>query len=277
MQHWGRRSTTRAEPVAPDPHPSGARPPELPAGKVPNHVAIVMDGNGRWANQRGLPRTEGHRAGEAVVLDVLQGAIEIGIRHLSLYAFSTENWRRSPAEVKFLMGFNRDVIHRRRDRMNELGVRVHWVGRQRRLWRSVYSELIEAEQLTRDNDTIHLYMCLNYGARAEIADAAQALARDVQSGKLNPDKVNEAVFARYLYEPRMPDVDLMIRPSGERRISNYLLWQAWYAELVVQDILWPDFDRRALWAACEEYADRDRRYGADKSADKAAREAGTAG
>ena len=263
---------TPAPPVAPDPHPSGARPPQLPEGKVPHHVAIVMDGNGRWANQRGLPRTEGHRAGEAVVLDVLQGAIEIGIKHLSLYAFSTENWRRSPAEVKFLMGFNRDVIHRRRDRMNELGVRVHWVGRQQRLWRSVHSELIEAEELTRSNDTIHLYMCLNYGARAEIADAAKALAHDVQAGILNPDKVNEKTFARYLYQPQMPDVDLMIRPSGERRISNYLLWQAWYAELVVQDILWPDFDRRALWAACEEYAERNRRYGADKTAEQAAAE-----
>ncbi len=250
-----------AAPVPPPPHPSGARPPAIPSEFVPKHVAIVMDGNGRWANQRGLPRTEGHRAGEASLLDVVAGAIEIGVTHVSAYAFSTENWSRSPEEVRFLMGFNKDVLRRRRDVMNSWGVRVRWAGRRPRLWRSVIAELEEAERLTADNTTCTLTMCVNYGGRAEIADAAAALARDVKAGKLNPERVNEKVFARYLDEPDMPDVDLFLRSSGEQRTSNFLLWQAAYAELVFLDEPWPDVDRRHLWRAVEEYARRDRRYG----------------
>ena len=245
--------------AAPTPHPSGARAPALDV--VPKHVALVMDGNGRWAKQRDLPRTAGHEAGEASLLDCVHGAIEIGVKHLSAYAFSTENWRRSPDEVKFLMGFNRDVIRRRRDEMNDLGVRVRWSGRSRRLWRSVISELQEAEELTKSNSTLTLTMCVNYGGRAEIADAAAAIARDVAEGRLNPDRVDERTIARYLYEPNMPDVDLFIRSSGEQRTSNFLLWESAYAEMVFVDTLWPDFDRRNLWAACETYASRDRRYG----------------
>lgn len=244
---------------APTPHPSGARPPTLAV--VPKHVALVMDGNGRWAKQRDLPRTAGHEAGEASLLDCVHGAIEVGVKHLSAYAFSTENWRRSPDEVKFLMGFNRDVIRRRRDEMNDLGVRVRWSGRSRRLWRSVISELQEAEELTKSNSTLTLTMCVNYGGRAEIADAAAAIARDVAEGRLNPDRVDERTIARYLYEPNMPDVDLFVRSSGEQRTSNFLLWESAYAEMVFVDTLWPDFDRRNLWAACETYASRDRRYG----------------
>jgi undecaprenyl diphosphate synthase len=156
----------RSEPVAPTPHPSGAKPPELPRELVPRHVALVMDGNGRWAKDRGLPRTKGHEAGEAALLDVIHGAVEIGVTHLSAYAFSTENWKRSPDEVRFLMGFNRDVIHRRRDELDALGVRVRWAGRHRRLWRSVIGELEEAEQRTRDNDVLTLQFCVNYGGRA---------------------------------------------------------------------------------------------------------------
>ena len=247
---------------APAPHPSGARPPTL--AFVPKHVALVMDGNGRWAKQRDLPRTAGHEAGEASLLDCVHGAIEIGVKHLSAYAFSTENWRRSPDEVKFLMGFNRDVIRRRRDEMNDLGVRVRWSGRSRRLWRSVISELQEAEELTKSNSTLTLTMCVNYGGRAEIADAAAAIARDVAEGRLNPDRVDERTIARYLYEPNMPDVDLFVRSSGEQRTSNFLLWESAYAEMVFVDTLWPDFDRRNLWAACETYASRDRRYGGAK-------------
>jgi len=223
-----------------------------------------MDGNGRWAKQRDLPRTAGHEAGEASLLDCVHGAIEIGVKHLSAYAFSTENWRRSPDEVKFLMGFNRDVIRRRRDEMNDLGVRVRWSGRSRRLWRSVISELQEAEELTKSNSTLTLTMCVNYGGRAEIADAAAAIARDVAEGRLNPDRVDERTIARYLYEPNMPDVDLFVRSSGEQRTSNVLLWVSAYAEMVFVDTLWPDFDRRNLWAACETYASRDRRYGGAK-------------
>jgi undecaprenyl diphosphate synthase len=224
-------------------------------------VALVMDGNGRWAKARGLPRTEGHTRGEASLFDVVEGAIESGVKWLSAYAFSTENWRRSPEEVRFLMGFNRDVIRRRRDEMNELGVRVRWAGRRPRLWRSVISELEVAEELTRGNDVLTLTMCVNYGGRAEIADAARLLALDVKAGKLDPDKITEKVLARYLDEPDMPDVDLFIRPSGEQRTSNFLLWQSAYAEMVFQDTLWPDYDRVAFWRALEIFASRDRRYG----------------
>src|SRR4051794_21514594 len=248
-------------PLPPNPHPSGARPPQIPPDKVPRHVALVMDGNGRWAKQRGLPRTAGHEAGESSLFDCVEGAIEFGIEAISAYAFSTENWRRSPEEVRFLMGFNRDVIRRRRDEMHEMGVRVRWAGRRPRLWRSVIKELEIAEELTRHNKVLTLTMCVNYGGRAEIADAAAALARDVASGRFDVSKVSDRTFARYLDEPEMPDVDLFVRSSGEQRISNFLLWQSAYAELVFQDTLWPDYDRRNLWAAIEEYARRDRRYG----------------
>ncbi|MEZ0164178.1 isoprenyl transferase [Kineococcus sp. LSe6-4] len=247
--------------VPPPPHPSGVRPPDLPAELVPQHVAIVMDGNGRWANQRGLSRIEGHKMGEASLLDVVAGAVEIGVRHVSAYAFSTENWRRSPEEVRFLMGFNRDVIRRRRDVMDSWGVRVRWAGRRPRLWRSVINELEAAEEMTRDNTVCTLTMCVNYGGRAEIADAARALARDVAAGVVNPDRVDERAFARYLDEPDMPDVDLFWRSSGEQRTSGFLPWQSTYAEMVFSDVLWPDVDRRALWAAIETYATRNRRYG----------------
>ncbi len=245
----------------PTPHPSGAKSPSIPAAQVPKHVAIVMDGNGRWAKARGLPRTAGHEMGEAALFDVVEGAIEVGVKAVSAYAFSTENWKRSPDEVRFLMGFNRDVIRRRRDSMHELGVRVRWAGRRPRLWRSVIKELEVAEEMTKHNKVLTLTMCVNYGGRAEIADAAAALARDVAAGKVNPDKVTERTFARYLDEPDMDDVDLFWRTSGEQRTSNFLLWQSAYAELVFSDIAWPDVDRRALWAAIEEYAERNRRYG----------------
>ncbi|GAA3510731.1 isoprenyl transferase [Aeromicrobium panaciterrae] len=245
----------------PTPHPSGAQPPAIPVEQVPRHVAIVMDGNGRWAKARGLPRTAGHEMGEAALFDVVEGAIEVGVKAVSAYAFSTENWKRSPDEVRFLMGFNRDVIRRRRDSMHELGVRVRWAGRRPRLWRSVIKELEVAEEMTKHNTVLTLTMCVNYGGRAEIADAAAALARDVAAGKVNPDKVTERTFARYLDEPDMADVDLFWRTSGEQRTSNFLLWQSAYAEMVFSDIAWPDVDRRALWAAIEEYAARNRRYG----------------
>ncbi|MDN5790066.1 MAG: isoprenyl transferase [Micrococcales bacterium] len=247
--------------IEPFPHPSGATPPRIPAQAMPRHVAIVMDGNGRWANARGLPRTKGHEAGEASLLDVVAGGIEVGLTHLSAYAFSTENWRRSPDEVRFLMGFNRDVIHRRRDQLHEWGVRLRWVGRRPRLWRSVIKELEIAEELSRHNTGLTLYFCVNYGGRAEIADAVRRIAIDVKAGRLRPGGVNEKTIKRYLDEPEMPDVDLFVRSSGEQRTSNFLLWQSAYAEMVFQDRLWPDYDRRDLWAAIAEYAARDRRYG----------------
>ena len=245
----------------PFPHPSGATAPSIPGELMPRHVAVVMDGNGRWANQRGLPRTKGHEAGEAALLDVVAGAIEVGVTHLSAYAFSTENWKRSPDEVRFLMGFNREVIRRRRDQLHEWGVRMRWVGRRPRLWRSVIAELETAQQLTRENTGLTLYFCVNYGGRAEIADAVRAIADQVAAGRLKPGSVDERTIARHLPEPDMPDVDLFVRSSGEQRTSNFLLWQSAYAELVFQDTLWPDYDRRNLWQAIETYAARDRRYG----------------
>ena len=245
----------------PFPHPSGAKPPTLPPQFVPNHVAVVMDGNGRWANARGLPRTKGHEAGEAALLDVVAGAIEVGVRHLSAYAFSTENWRRSPDEVRFLMGFNRDVIRRRRDQLHSWGVRMRWVGRRPRLWRSVIHELEVAQELTRHNTGLTLHFCVNYGGRAEIADAVQRIAEQVQTGRMSPRSIDERTIARHLDDQTMPDVDLFVRSSGEQRTSNFLLWQSAYAELVFLDTLWPDFDRRHLWSAIETYAARDRRYG----------------
>lgn len=250
---------------SPSPHPSGARPPDLSSGEVPAHVAIVMDGNGRWAHQRGLPRTAGHEAGEFALFDVVNGALEVGVKWLSVYAFSTENWRRSTEEVRFLMGFNRDVVRRRRQEMHELGIRVRWAGRTGRLWRSVVSELRETEELTAGNSELNLVMCVNYGGRAELADAASAMAADVKSGRLNPARINERTFNRYLYVPDMPDVDLFVRSSGEQRTSNFLLWESAYAEFVFLDTLWPDFDRTHLWHALQLYADRDRRYGAAPS------------
>ena len=245
----------------PFPHPSGVRPPAIPRELVPRHVAIIMDGDGRWAKQRGLPRTEGHKEGESSLLDVLAGAIELGVEYVSAYAFSTENWRRHPDEVRFLMGFNRDVIHRRREELSAMGVRIRWAGRRPKLWRSVIKELEDAEQMSSENTVLTLQFCCNYGGRAEIADAAAAIAEEVAAGKIRPDKINEKLFSRYLDEPEIPDVDLFIRSSGEQRLSNFLLWQSAYAELVFLDTLWPDFDRRHLWYACELYADRDRRYG----------------
>ena len=235
--------------------------PKLKPEQIPNHVAVVMDGNGRWAKKRGLPRTAGHEAGEAALFDVVQGAIQIGVKELSAYAFSTENWRRSPEEVKFLMGFNRDVLRRRRDEMNDLGVRIRWVGRPQKLWGSVISELQEAEELTKKNKILTLNMCVNYGGRAELVDAVTEIATEVAKRKLKPGQITEKLIAKHLYNPKMSDVDLFLRSSGEQRTSNFLPWQSVYAEMVFMDVLWPDVDRNTLWEAIEIYAGRDRRFG----------------
>jgi undecaprenyl diphosphate synthase len=241
----------------PEPHWSGAKPPEIEKSQIPKHVAVVMDGNGRWARNKGMARTEGHKAGEAPLFDMVEGAIEIGVKELSAYAFSTENWKRSPEEVRFLMGFNKEVLRRRRDQMNELGVRIRWVGQEKKLWSSVVDELLEAEELTAKNKVLTLNMCVNYGGRAEIVKAAENMARDFKRGKVS--KFDEKSFAKYLELPS--DVDLFLRSSGEQRLSNFLPWQSAYAELVFMDVLWPDADRRTLWKAIEEYASRNRRFG----------------
>ena len=245
----------------PTPHRSNVRPPKLDPKQIPNHVAIVMDGNGRWAKQRGLPRTAGHEAGELALVDIVHGAIEIGVKELSVYAFSTENWRRSPEEVKFLMGFNRQVIHNRRDELNELGIKIRWVGRQKKLWASVIKELTDAENLTKNNQVLTLNMCINYGGRAEVLDAAVAIAKDALRKKVKPDLLTEKSMSKYLYAPDMSDIDLFLRSSGEQRTSNFLMWQSAYAEMVFMDVLWPDADRRTLWRAIEIYAERERRFG----------------
>lgn len=240
---------------------TGETPPALPAGAVPAHVAIVMDGNGRWANRRGLPRTEGHRAGEAALLDVAAGALQAGVRHLSVYAFSTENWKRSADEVRFLMGFNREVLHRQRDQLDAWGVRIVWSGREPRLWKSVIADLRLAEERTRHNTRMTLNMCVNYGGRNELVDAVREIARDAKAGRVSPERISERLIERHLYRPELPDVDLFVRSSGEQRTSNFLLWQSAYAEMVFLDTLWPDFRRRHLWGAIEEYVRRDRRFG----------------
>ncbi|MGJ6979556.1 isoprenyl transferase [Aestuariimicrobium soli] len=248
-------------PRPPEPHPSGARPPAIAGKDLPRHVAIVMDGNGRWAKQRGLKRTEGHARGEDALFDVIAGAIELGIPYLSAYAFSTENWKRSPDEVRWLMGFNRDVIHRRRDELDAMGVRIRWAGREPRLWRSVINELKTAEEQSRHNTTLTLQFCVNYGGRAEIVDAVRRIAADARAGRIDPERISEERFEKYLYCPDVPEVDLFVRSSGEQRTSNFLVWQSAYAEMVFLDRLWPDFDRRDLWRAVELYVNRDRRFG----------------
>lgn len=229
--------------------------------EVPGHIAIVMDGNGRWAKERGLARTAGHEAGEKVLFDLVEAAIGFGVKELSAYAFSTENWKRTPEEVKFLMGYSRDVLRNRRDRLNEMGVKVQWIGRPQRLWKSVIEELEEAEELTKKNKVLTLNMCVNYGGRAELVDAATELARDVKRGKLKPNSITEKTIEKYLYSPKMRDVDMFLRSSGEQRTSNFLPWQSTYAEFVFMDVLWPDMTPALLWKAIEEYSCRDRRFG----------------
>lgn len=229
--------------------------------EIPQHIAIVMDGNGRWAKERGLPRTAGHEAGEKVLFDLVEAAISFGVKELSAYAFSTENWKRTPEEVKFLMGYSRDVLRNRRDRLDEMGVKVQWIGRPQRLWKSVIEELEEAQELTKKNKVLTLNMCVNYGGRAELVDAATALARDVKRGKVKPDSITEKTIEKYLYSPKMRDVDMFLRSSGEQRTSNFLPWQSTYAEFVFMDVLWPDMTPKLLWKAIEEYSCRDRRFG----------------
>lgn len=235
--------------------------PPASTERLPKHVAIVMDGNGRWANSRGLTRVEGHRMGEQALLDVVAGAIQAGVTHLSVYAFSTENWRRSPDEVRFLMGFNREVLRRRREQLNAWNVRVRWAGRKPKLWGSVIKELQDTEKQTGNNTGLTLTMCVNYGGRNEITDAVRSIADEVAAGRLTPSGISERTIARHLYVPELPDVDMFVRSSGEQRTSNFLLWQSAFAEMVFLDTLWPDFKRKHLWEAIEIYRSRERRFG----------------
>jgi undecaprenyl diphosphate synthase len=231
--------------------------------RLPRHVAVVMDGNGRWARQRHLPRTEGHAAGEEALFDTVEGGLEIGLPWLTVYAFSTENWRRPIDEVRFLMRFNESLLLRRRDDLNERGVRVRFIGRRSgRVPRRVLRHIEDTENLTRRNRRMTLTFAFNYGGRAELVDAVQAIAAEARAKKLDPAKIDERTLRRHLYAPDMPDPDVLVRTSGEYRISNYLLWQLAYAELVFTDTLWPDFRREDLFAAIREYQQRERRFGA---------------
>ena len=230
--------------------------------RLPAHVGVIMDGNGRWAADRGLPREAGHTAGETALFDTVEGALELGLRWLTVYAFSTENWKRPPSEVRFLMGFNRDLLLRRGDELHERGVRVRFIGRRARPVPQRLVDMIEqTEALTARNTRMTLQVAFNYGGRAEIVDAVRRVAVDVAEGRLRPRAVSTASLQKRLYEPDAPDVDLLIRTSGEQRLSNFLLWQAAYAELVFTDVRWPDFDRNHLRTAVAEYQRRDRRFG----------------
>ena len=231
---------------------------DLAGGPIPAHVACVMDGNGRWAARRGLPRTEGHAAGEAALLDAVEGALELGIPWITMYAFSTENWRRPADEVRYLMGFNESLLMRRRDELHEKGVRIRFAGR--RDWR-VPKRVLQAhgrvDRADQSNRRCTLTMAFNYGGRAEIVDAVRRLVAEGVAA----DKVNEKAIRSRLYYPDQPDPDLVIRTSGEHRISNFLLWQLAYSELVFDDVLWPDFRRGHLFEAVRDFQQRQRRYG----------------
>ena len=213
-------------------------------GAVPKHIAMVMDGNGRWANERGLTRTEGHRAGEAALLEAVAGASNAGVENLTAYAFSTENWKRSTEEVKFLMGYNKDVLRRRRDLLMEWNVRIRWSGSERRLWPSVVRELRIAEEMTKNNTGLVLTMAVNYGGRQEIVAAVNKILQEVSASGSVPKSITEKTIQKRLYVPELPDVDMFLRSSGEMRISNFMLWQSSYAEMIFMDVLWPDFHSR---------------------------------
>ena len=226
--------------------------------RIPRHVACVMDGNGRWARQRGLPRTEGHAAGEEALFDTVEGALELGVDWMTMFAFSTENWRRPPDEVRYLMHFNEGILTRHRDDLNSKGVRIRFAGRRDwRVPRRLIRHMDESVALTAANRRLTLTICFNYGGRAEIVDAVRRLVAD----GVSPDKIDEKALRSRLYWPDMPDPDVVIRTSGEFRISNFLLWELPYSELVFTDVLWPDFRRQNLFDAVGEYQRRDRRYG----------------
>jgi undecaprenyl diphosphate synthase len=232
--------------------------PGIDPNHIPAHVALVMDGNGRWAERRGLKRTEGHAAGEEALFDTVEGGLDLGLKWLTVYAFSTENWKRPKDEVRYLMGFNESILVRRRDEMHERGVRMRFVGRRDwRVPRRLIKQMDQSIELTKGNRRMTFTIAFNYGGRAEIIDAVRAMMDDGVSS----NKVDEKMLRRYLYDPEMPDPDLMVRTSGEHRISNYLLWELAYSELVFTETLWPDFRREHLFDAVREYQQRDRRFG----------------
>jgi len=231
------------------------------AETIPRHVAVIMDGNGRWAERRGLDRVQGHRAGIEAVRATVRAAHELGVRFLTLYAFSTENWSRPKGEVDALMGLLEHYLAVELEELDRNGIRLRAIGRLDRLPEVARVKLEEALERTRDNSEMTVVFALSYGGRTEIADAARKLARDVEQGKLDPEQIDEKTFAAYLYDPEIPDPDLLIRSGGEARVSNFLLWQIAYAELHVTDVMWPDFRKNDLVEAVWDYQQRERRYG----------------
>jgi len=233
---------------------------ELPC--VPRHVAIIMDGNGRWARGRGKPRTMGHRAGVEAVRRTVEASAELGIEYLTLYGFSTENWKRPESEVSDLMGLLRLFLKRELATLHRNNVKIRIIGDRTRFADDIRDLLAKAEDQTRDNTRLNLTIALSYGARAEITQAVREIARKVASGEVSADAVTEDLIEQNLSTVGMPDPDLLIRTSGEQRISNFLLWQSAYTEFVFEDVLWPDFDRSHLERAIDNFAGRERRFGA---------------
>lgn len=241
--------STAPRPAQPDPAPG------------PQHVAIIMDGNGRWAKARGLPRVAGHRRGADAVRRVVRGAGELGVPVLTLFAFSTENWGRPADEVSDLMGLLRHYLRNELEELHRNGARLRVIGNRDGLAGDIVRDISDAERLTGSNARIDVNICINYGARDEIVRASRNLARRVAAGEIKPDDIDEARFERELLTAGLPDPDLLIRTSGEQRISNFLLWQCAYAELVFVDTLWPDFGKEHLEQAIAEFRRRERRYG----------------
>ncbi len=238
-----------------------APPAPLHVDTTPDHVAIIMDGNGRWARERHLPRTFGHRAGMKAVREVVEGAIEAGVKVLSLFAFSQENWQRPPAEVSALMQLLEEYIARETSELAGRGVRVRVLGDLQRLSPTAAAAVAHVVERTADNDRLVLNLFISYGGRAELVEAARRVARDVVEGRLSADAIDEDAIGARLYTAGCPDPDLLIRTSGEQRISNFLLWQLAYTELVISPVLWPEFGRQQLFDALREYQRRDRRFG----------------
>jgi undecaprenyl diphosphate synthase len=244
-----------------DQHAAVVAEPDAFVGEAPRHVAIIMDGNGRWAAERGLPRTEGHRHGVEAVRRSVRAAIEFGLDHLTLFSFSSENWARPPAEVQFLFGLLRNYIRRDLADLHANGVRIVVIGEREGLPKDILALIDEAERLTAANKRLQLIVAFNYGARNEVSRAVRRIAERVAAGTLDPSAIDDETISKHLDTAGIPDPDLIIRTSGEMRLSNFLLWQAAYAELVFLPVFWPDFDKKAMSQALGEFSTRVRRYG----------------
>ncbi len=233
----------------------------VPVKQVPAHIGIIMDGNGRWAKKRGLPRSAGHSAGAETFKKIVRYCSKIGVKHLTVYAFSTENWRRSPAEVTFLMGLFEQYLNDALKDFEQRNIKVVFLGDKSAFSPNLQRLIADIEQVSQGKTGMVLNVAMNYGGRSEIIQAAKAIAADVKDGKLDVDAIDEKIFAAKLYTAGQPDPDLIIRPSGEKRLSNFLLWQSAYTEFVFMNVLWPDFSEKDLDLAIAEYAARNRRFG----------------